>query len=99
MIEFVATKSTSASVAFAIGAATLFSAQVDYPQRSESYKIQQIGATHSSFLKGLLPPSIVAQDFTKQVADIFSYFAQRQEALGAEFEAAIYDDLEGLYEA
>jgi len=40
-----------------------------------------------------------AEFFAQQIAAIYSSFAQRQERLDPEFEAAIFRDLESLYEA
>lgn len=38
-------------------------------------------------------------DFARDVAAIYASVSERQERLGAEYEAAIFDDLDGLYEA
>ena len=38
-------------------------------------------------------------NFVDQMASIYSTFSQRQELLGQEFEAAIFDDLDSLYES
>lgn len=40
-------------------------------------------------------PAVLAQ----QIAAIYNGFAERQGRLGAEFEAAIFSDIESLYEA
>lgn len=54
----------------------------------------------------ILPPEdrtdmrpVGSEQFAQQVAAIYNGFAERQERLGAEFEAAIFSDLESLYEA
>jgi len=97
MIELMATRPTSTTVAVAVGAAML-SGQFQYPPRVEPYEVQQVRGTHSDFIEGLTR-SVGVDVFAQQVAEIYNSFAQRQERLGAEFEAAIFSDLEGLYEA
>lgn len=97
MIELLATRPTSTSFAVAVGAAML-SGQFQYPPRVEPYEVQQVRGTYSGFIEGLVRP-VGVDFFAQQVAEIYSSFAQRQERLGAEFEAAIFRDLESLYEA
>ncbi len=38
-------------------------------------------------------------DFARDLASIYTSLSQRQERLGKEFETAIFDDLDSLYEA
>lgn len=97
MIELGAARPTSTTFAFAIGAAML-SGQLQYPARIEPYEVKQVSGTHSDFLVNLAKPAGV-DHFVRQVAAIYSSFAERQERLGAEFEAAIFSDIESLYEA
>lgn len=97
MIELAATRPTSTTFAVAIGAAML-AGQFQYPPRVEPYEVQQVRGTYSDVLENLLKPAGV-DHFAQQVAAIYNSFAEGQERLGAEFEAAIFSDLESLYEA
>lgn len=54
--------------------------------------------TYSDVLESLIKPA-GTDHFAQQIAAIYNGFAERQERLGAEFEAAIFSDLESLYEA
>lgn len=98
MIELVTTRPTSTTVAAAISAA-IMSGQLPYPPRVEPYEVQQIRGTYSDVTGGAAAHTLGIEHVARQVAAIYSSFAQRQERLGAEFEAAIFSDLEGLYEA
>lgn len=97
MIELSATRPTTTTFAVAVGAA-MFAGQFQYPPRVDAYEVQQVRGTHSDFMESLAKPSGV-DHFAQQVAAIYNAFAERQERLGAEFEAAIFSDLESLYEA
>lgn len=97
MIELAATRPTSTTLAAAVGAAML-AGQFQYPPRVETYEVQQVRSTHSDFMESLVRSAGV-DHFAQQIAAIFNGFADRQERLGAEFEAAIFSDLESLYEA
>lgn len=59
--------------------------------------MQQVRGTYSDFMERLARPA-GADHFAQQIAAIYNGFAERQERLGAEFEAAIFSDLESLYE-
>jgi len=95
MIKLAATRPTY--TAFAVGAAML-AGQFDYPPRVEAYEVQQARSTYSNFMNSLTKPTEVDY-FSQQIAAIYNSFSERQERLGAEFEAAIFSDLESLYEA
>jgi hypothetical protein len=97
MIELTATRPTSTTFAFAVGAAML-AGQIQYPLRVEAYQVQQVRGTHSDFMEKLVRP-LGIERFAQQVAAIYNSFAERQGRLGSEFEAAIFSDLESLYEA
>jgi hypothetical protein len=97
MIELAATRPTSTTFAFAVGAAML-AGQPQYPSRVETYQVQQVRGTHSDFIEKLVR-TVGTEQFAQQVAAIYKSFAERQGRLGAEFEAAIFSDLESLYEA
>lgn len=97
MNKIVSTRPTSTTFAVAMGAAIL-TGQLQYPSRVEPYQVVQVGGTYSDFMEHLARP-VGVDNFAQQIAAIYSSFAQRQERLGAEFEAAIFSDLESLYEA
>jgi len=97
MIELAATRPTSTTFAAAFGAAML-AGQFQYPLRVESFEVQQIRGTYSNFMESLATSAGV-DHFAQQIAAIYSGFAERQGRLGVEFEAAIFSDLESLYEA
>jgi hypothetical protein len=97
MIKLMVTRPTPTSFAAAIGAAMLTGPML-YPHRVEPYKLQQVGGTYSDFMDKLAKPAGL-EHFAQQVAAIYSSFAERQKRLGAEFEAAIFSDVESLYEA
>lgn len=97
MIELAATRPTSTTVAVAVGAAIL-AGQIDYPNRVEVYQVKQVRGTYSDFMEKLLRPVGIEQ-FTQQIAALYKGFIEQQERLGADFEAAIFSDLESLYEA
>jgi hypothetical protein len=98
MNELVTARPTSTTLAVAMGAA-MMSGHLQYPPRVEPYAIQQVRSTHSDFMESMASRSSSGDQFAQQIAAIYSSLAQRQERLGAEFEAAIFSDLEGLYEA
>ncbi len=100
MINFVETQPipTIGTVAVAVGAAIMGS-QFQYPMPVEKYQIEQASSTFSFFEEGLHTVTPANEVFAKEIASIYASFAERQEALGTEFEAAIFGDLEGLYEA
>lgn len=97
MIELAATRHTSTTLAAAFGAAMLTS-QFQYPLRVEPYEVRQEPGTHSDFMESITKPARV-NHFAQQIAAIYNSFAERQGRLGADFEAAIFSDLESLYEA
>ena len=96
MNKIVSTRPTSTTFAVAMGAAML-TGQLQYPLRIEPYQVRQVRGTYSDFMESLARP-VVVENFSQQMAAIYSSFAQRQERLGTEFEAAIFSDLESLYE-
>lgn len=97
MNKIVSTRPTPTTFAVAMSAAIL-TGQLQYPSRVEPYQVVQVGGTYSDFMEHLARP-VGVDNFAQQVAAIYSSFAQRQERLGPEFEAAIFSDLESLYEA
>lgn len=97
MIELAPTRPTSTTLAVAVGAA-MFAGQFHYPPRVEAYEVQQVRGTYSDFMERLAKPAGL-DHFAQQIAAIYNSFAAQQTRLGAEFEAAIFSDLESLYEA
>lgn len=108
MIELIAARPTHSAMAWALGAAVM-ATQVSYLIRQDPYEmddpyeiVSQV-RTYSRFMHSVghssAIDSIDVDQFASQVAELYYSFAQRQERLGAEFEAAIFSDLESLYEA
>ncbi len=60
--------------------------------------MQQISGTYSDITENL-SRQFGQGDYKRQLDSIFSSFAKRQVRLGTEFEAAIFSDLDSLYEA
>lgn len=98
MIDFKTAQPTTSIAAFAIGAA-LIASQIPYPTPNETFQNRQVSGTYSAFMASLHARSIAAEPFAIQISEIYNSLASRQERLGDEFEAAIFNDLEGLYEA
>ena len=71
---------------------------VPYPTKTELFQTQKVGGTYSAFMEHLRLRSLANEQFAVQVSAIYSALSGRQEQLGEEFEAAIFSDLEGLYE-
>lgn len=97
MIEIASSVPSHTTFVAAFGAAML-AGQLQYPSRVEAYEVQQVSGTYSNFIDSLARSSGVNQ-FAEQLAAMYKHFADHQERLGAEFEAAIFSDLESLYEA
>jgi hypothetical protein len=97
MNKIASTRPTSTTVAVAMSAAIL-TGQLQYPHRVEPYQVHQVRGSYSDFMQNLARP-VGMDNFAQQMAAIYGSFAQRQERLGVEFEAAIFSDLESLYEA
>ena len=100
MSSFVATQltPTRGTIALAVGAA-IVAGQFNYPAFELPYQIDQAGRTFSSFIEPLGRVVYPNEAFVETIASVFSSFAERQEPLGAEFEAAIFANIEELYEA
>lgn len=91
-------RQTPTSLAITIGAA-LMTGQLQYPARADVYEIQQVKGTYSDYVGGATVRPLRIETVAQQIAVLYSSFAERQERLGEEFEAAIYSDLKDLYEA
>jgi len=98
MIDTVASRQAAPTLAMAMGAA-IVAGQAQYPFREEPYRIVQEAGTYSEFIESMEAGRVVQAQFASSIASMFAAFAARQEPLGHEFQAAIFDDIEGLYEA
>jgi hypothetical protein len=96
MIKILKPTPTIATVAVAISAA-IITTHLDTPQYNELYRLNQVSSTHSDVAK-TLRQTFAFDDFAARIASVYSDLATRQEPLGADFEDAIYSDLESLYE-
>jgi len=99
MTEFITERSASTTAVAAVMGAAMLSGAFQYPQRTAPYEIEQVQGTHSDFSLTTAAQEFDAEFFAQQIAAIYSSFAQRQERLDPEFEAAIFRDIESLYEA
>lgn len=84
----------------AVGAAALATGQACWSETEAPYVIKQTGPSYSEVTERILAASKNPHsNFVGQMASIYMSFSKRQELLGEEFEAAIFDDLDSLYEA
>jgi hypothetical protein len=97
MIKLLKPTPTIATVAVAMSAA-IITTQLETPKGKELYRLNQVSATYSDVAR-TLRQTFPLDDFASRIAAVYADLATRQEPLGAEFEAAIYSDLESLYEA
>jgi hypothetical protein len=97
MIKFLGPTPTIATVVVAMNA-VMMTTQLDTPTPNELYRLNQVSATHSDVAKRMRQ-TFPLDDFATRIAAIYSDLAIRQEPLGAEFEAAMFADIESLYEA
>ena len=101
MNNFIETQTTptfGSTVALAMGA-VIMGGQFHYPAPVDAYKVEQVTSTSSSSTEGIQLAGSTSEVLAKEIASIYASFAMRQEKLTEDFEAAIFDDLEGLYEA
>lgn len=94
-------QTTTGALAFAVGAA-MAAGQPAWPVReTPSYMVTQTTPSYSQFSEQVMlaakqPPHA---DFARDMAAIYASLSERQERLGDEFAAAIFDDLDSLYES
>jgi len=87
------------TVEIAIGAA-IATAQPNWQEPIQNYTIERTQPTYSAIAEQVLAAVRNPHgDFVSRITAIYSSLSERQQLLGAEFEAAIYDDLDSLYEA
>jgi hypothetical protein len=97
MLEVAAVRPSTATMAIALmAAATAIPTQ--YPQREERVQLRQIRGTYSDFHVRMSKRHQGREDFAGKISTIYTTLASRQQRLGADFEAAIFDDLDSLYE-
>lgn len=92
--------SSMGSFALAIGAA-MATGQAFWPAvENPTYVINQTVPSYSEVTERILVETRnPLTNFVDQMASIYASLGQRQQLLGEEFEAAIFDDLDSLYEA
>ncbi len=94
-------QTATGTLAFAVGA-VIAAVQPTWPeQETPNYQVMHIAPSYSEVSKQLTGSTgeISQADFAHDMATIYASLSSRQERLGAEFEAAIFDDLDSLYEA
>lgn len=71
------------------------------PNEEPSFVITQTQSSYSEISsRAIFEARQVSRNaFVQDVAALYTSFSERQQRLGAEFEAALFDDLESLYEA
>lgn len=94
-------QTATGALIFAVGAA-MAAGQPAWPVSDpESYMVIQTTPTYShfseQFMVSVKQPAHV--DFARDIAAIYASLSERQEPLGDKFEAAIFDDLDSLYES
>lgn len=104
MIDIKATGSTHTAFNLAIAlvgmgaGAIVLDGMPKYAQPIGAYEWQRVLSSYSSF-KNHLNSRGEVERFSEQISAIYSKFSHRQERLGVEFEAAIFNDIDNLYEA
>lgn len=96
--------SSMGSVALAISA-VMATGQAYWPadepaDEPPAYVINQTDPSYSELTEQILAAAKNPHsNFMDQMASIYASFSQRQQLLGEEFETAIFDDLDSLYES
>ena len=94
-------QTATGALAFAVGA-VIAAGQPAWPvPETPSYMVTQTAPSYSQFAEQVMvaaeQPAYAA--FVRDMAAIYASLSERQERLGREFEAAIFDDLDSLYES
>ena len=94
-------QTATGAIAFAVGAAMAAGQPVWPDTETPSYFVEQTTRSYSQFSEQLMSPlrQNPHADFAHDIAAIYASLSERQERLGKEFEAAIFDDLDSLYES
>ncbi|WP_421404391.1 hypothetical protein [Agrobacterium fabrum] len=88
--------STASAIVIALGAAPMLPV---WPEQTVArYNFSVASSTYSSILRGELTTTKHIESFPSKVQNIFASFAAEQVSMGEEFEAAIFADIESLYE-
>ena len=76
--------------------------QPAWPTReTPNYMVDRTPSSYSQFSEQMMVAAKQSshEDFARDMAAIYASLSERQERLSEEFEAAIFDDLDNLYEA
>ena len=92
------TSGTAGTAIIAVGMGALAPLPVDYPVGRSSYDVLQPQGSYGQMHVVLTPSQGENDRFARQVKSIYANLERRQEDLGPEFEAAIFGNLEDLYE-
>lgn len=104
MNKIVSSQTSQTSVgalAFAVGAAMAAGHPAWPTQETPSYIVTQTTSSYSEFSEQVMVASKqpAHADFARHMAAIYASLSERQEHLGEQFETAIFDDLDSLYES
>lgn len=94
-------QTATGALVFAVGAA-MAAGQPAWPVReTPSYMVVETTPSYSQFSEQMMAAAKqpAHADFARDMAAIYASLSERQERLGEEFEAAIFDDLDSLYES
>lgn len=94
-------QTATGALAFVVGTA-MGTGQPDWPvPEPPSYGVTQLAPSYSEFSERVMLAfkQPAHADFAHDMAAIYVSLSERQERLGDEFEAAIFDDLDSLYES
>ena len=94
------TQPTIGVLALVFGAAMAAGQPVWPASETPTYAVAQTSSSYSEFAQQVMSVSeqYPHADFAREVASIYTSLSERQTRLGNEFEAAIFDDLDSLYE-
>ncbi|MCM2399778.1 hypothetical protein NBH20_01305 [Rhizobium sp. S153] len=96
----IAASTTAGLIVLAIGAGVSPTVAVAWPEIEKPIFSRQLSnSTYSAVRYAELSNVSGVNAFEAAVQNVFSKLLKSQTSLGAEFEAAMYSDLEGLYEA
>ena len=88
-------------VVFALGAA-MAAGPANWPVREVPiYIVPQVAGTYSPFVDKavVIAPTLAADEFAREIAGVYAALSERQEPLGAEFEAVWDANAADLYES
>ncbi|MCR9069677.1 MAG: hypothetical protein NXH79_12625 [Rhodobacteraceae bacterium] len=93
-------ETATGALAFAVGAAMAVGQPAWPVPETPSYIVPETTSSYSEFSEQVMVASKqpAHAGFIRDMASIYASLNERQERLGDEFEAAIFDDLDSLYE-